>query len=164
MRKRALTVGILSTSAVLGVGWQIGTTLHPMMTTTVAETAQPQTTTTDPTAPAPTTTDPTTPAPTTTAPASTGTDGTYVGTAIRTRYGDVQVQITVAGGTVTDVSPLQLTDADGKSVSISNRAAPVLRQEALDAQSASIQSVSGATYTSEGYISSLQAALDQAGL
>jgi uncharacterized protein with FMN-binding domain len=70
----------------------------------------------------------------------------------------------VSAGTITDVKALQLTNQDGRSIQISNYAAPVLRTEALSAQSADIQSVSGATYTSEGYVTSLQAALDKAGL
>ncbi|TFD81913.1 FMN-binding protein [Cryobacterium psychrophilum] len=90
--------------------------------------------------------------------------GTFTGASERTRFGNVQVQITVANSTITDVSALQLTNADGRSVAISNYAAPVLRQEALSAQSAHVQSVSGATYTSNGYLSSLQSALDQAGI
>ncbi|WFR82567.1 FMN-binding protein [Arthrobacter sp. Y-9] len=88
--------------------------------------------------------------------------GTYTGSVISTRYGNVQVQVVLAQGTITDVIALQLTDQDGRSQQISSMAAPILRQEVLAAQSASVDSVSGATYTSEGYLQSLQAALDQA--
>ena len=100
-------------------------------------------------------------------PAADGTssglqDGSYTGTSAATQFGNVQVRVTVAGGKITDVTALQLTDRDGRSVEISAQAAPVLRQEALTAQSATIDTVSGATYTSEGYIQSLQSALDQA--
>lgn len=91
-------------------------------------------------------------------------DGTFAGQTAQTQYGPVQVQITVSGGKLTDVTALQLTNDGGRSVQISQQAAPVLRQEALQAQSAQIQAVSGATYTSEGYVTSLQSALDQAGL
>ena len=95
--------------------------------------------------------------------ATTGlTDGTYTGTAVSTRDGTVQVQVTISGGTFGDVTALHLTDDDGRSVQISARAAPVLAQEAVAAQSASIDTVSGATYTSDGYLQSLQSALDQA--
>ncbi len=111
-------------------------------------------------------------APATTAPSAgggsasggSGASGTYTGTAAETRYGPVQVRVTVSGGKLTDVQALQLTNRDGRSVAISQQAAPILRQEALQAQSATIQAVSGATYTSEGYTTSLQSALDQAGL
>ena len=80
-----------------------------------------------------------------------------------TRFGDVKVQVTISGGTISDVTALQLTDDDGRSVSISNRAAPILRDEVLQAQSASVSFVGGATYTSAAYLQSLQAALDSAG-
>ncbi|MFZ7087962.1 FMN-binding protein [Curtobacterium sp. RRHDQ10] len=96
--------------------------------------------------------------------ASSGVSGTFDGAATETRYGAVQVAIVVKDGTITDVTALRLTDHDGRSVAISNQAAPILRQEALAAQSADIQAVSGATYTSEGYTTSLQSAIDEAGL
>lgn len=83
---------------------------------------------------------------------------------MQTRFGPVQVQITVANGKITDVTALQLTNSDGKSIQISNRAAPLLRSEALAAQSASIKTVSGATVTSSAYVTSLQAAIDAAHL
>ena len=90
-------------------------------------------------------------------------DGTYAGSAVSTRFGDVQVQVTISGGAITDVTALQLTDHDGRSIQISNRAEPVLREAVLQAQSASVSMVSGATYTSAAYLQSLQAALDEAG-
>jgi uncharacterized protein with FMN-binding domain len=90
--------------------------------------------------------------------------GTFTGAAVQTRFGSVQVQITVAGGTITDVTALHLTDDDRKSIQISNRAAPVLRSEVLAAQSADVQTVSGATVTSGAYLTSLQAAIDAANL
>jgi uncharacterized protein with FMN-binding domain len=74
------------------------------------------------------------------------------------------VQITVQAGKITDVTALQLTDAERKSVQISNRAAPLLRTEVLAAQSADVQTISGATVTSDAYLNSLQAALDAANL
>lgn len=95
--------------------------------------------------------------------AASGADGTYTGSSMSTPFGNVQVKVTVAGGAITDVSAVHLTDADGRSVQISNRAAPVLRSEVMQAQSASVSMVSGATYTSMGYLRSLQSALDQAG-
>ncbi len=102
---------------------------------------------------------------------STGTGGssaesttaaTYDGASVGTRFGTVQVQVTIQNGKITEVTPLQLTDAERKSAQISSRAAPVLRSEVLQAQSANVQTVSGATVTSEAYLSSLQAALDAA--
>ncbi|HJW00046.1 MAG TPA: FMN-binding protein [Arthrobacter sp.] len=90
--------------------------------------------------------------------------GTYKGAVVQTRFGAVQVQITVNAGKVTDVTALQLTDDDRKSIQISNRAAPLLRSEVLAAQSADVQTISGATITSNAYLTSLQAALDAANL
>jgi uncharacterized protein with FMN-binding domain len=89
-------------------------------------------------------------------------NGTYSGAVAETRYGPVQVEIVVSGGKITDVKALQLTNAEQRSVEISNEAAPVLRSEVLAAQSASVATVSGATFTTEGYLTSLQSALDKA--
>jgi uncharacterized protein with FMN-binding domain len=89
-------------------------------------------------------------------------DGTFTGSVISTRYGDVQVQVTTSGGAISDVTTLSLPDRDGHSARISQSAEPLLREEALTAQSAQIDLLSGATYTSEGYVESLQSALDQA--
>jgi uncharacterized protein with FMN-binding domain len=90
--------------------------------------------------------------------------GTYPGSVVQTRFGSVQVQITVQAGKITDITALQLTDAERKSVQISNRAAPLLRAEVLQSQSADVQTISGATVTSDAYLNSLQAALDAANL
>ena len=89
---------------------------------------------------------------------------TYKGAVVQTRFGAVQVQITVTAGKLTEVTALQLTDDDRKSIQISNRAAPLLRSEVLAAQSADVQTISGATVTSSAYLTSLQAALDAANL
>jgi len=96
--------------------------------------------------------------------ASAKAAATYDGAVVQTRFGSVQVQITVQAGKITDVTALQLTDAERKSVQISNRAAPLLRDEVLSAQSADVQTISGATVTSDAYLNSLQAALDAANL
>ena len=90
--------------------------------------------------------------------------GTYEGDVVQTRFGSVQVQITVKAGTITDVTALKLTDHEGRSVQISNYAAPILRSEVLQSQSADVQTVGGATVTSDAYLTSLQAALDAANL
>ncbi len=93
---------------------------------------------------------------------TTTTAATYDGTAVQTRFGTVQVRVTIQGGKITEVTALQLTDAERKSAQISSRAAPVLRSEVLQAQSADVQTVGGATVTSDAYLTSLQAALDAA--
>lgn len=84
---------------------------------------------------------------------------TVAGPTISTRWGPVQVQITVANGRLTDVTALQLPTG-GRSGRISDQCSPTLRSQALAAQSAAIDGVSGATYTSIAYARSLQAALD----
>lgn len=89
---------------------------------------------------------------------------TYSGTAVETRYGTVQVAVTVTGAKITNVAFLQLTSRDGRSADINSQAGPLLLQETLSAQSSTIDTISGATYTSQGYLQSLQSALDQAGL
>jgi uncharacterized protein with FMN-binding domain len=89
---------------------------------------------------------------------------TYTGDAVSTRFGDVQVQITVKKGKVTKSSVTQVPWSNGRDQEINSYAVPILNSEAVDAQSASIDMVSGATYTSQGYIGSLQSAIDQANL
>ena len=98
------------------------------------------------------------------APVGDASGTAYTGDPASTRWGPVQVRITVAGGTVTDVSVVEYPSGNGKDQQINARALPVLVQETLDAQSADIDMVSGATVTSDGYVESLQSALDQAGL
>jgi uncharacterized protein with FMN-binding domain len=88
----------------------------------------------------------------------------YVGAAIQTRYGIVQVAVTASGSRIAAANFVQLTAFDGRSQEINSQAAPILLQETMTAQSAQIDVVSGATYTSEGYVQSLQSALDQAGI
>jgi len=84
------------------------------------------------------------------------------GPVITTNYGDVQVRATLNGKRLVDVQALQLPKDRSRSVRISQNAGPRLRSEALQAQSAHINLVSGASYTSQGYIDSLQGALDRA--
>jgi uncharacterized protein with FMN-binding domain len=89
-------------------------------------------------------------------------DGTFTGQDVPNRFGDVQVQITISCGRITDVTPLQMPNDRQRSYDISTQAAPLLHDEALQAQSAQIDLLSGATYTSDSYARSLQSALDQA--
>jgi len=95
---------------------------------------------------------------------SSGAATQVSGSVVQTRYGPVQVQLSVSGGKVTNASVLQYPSGDPQSSQISNYALPVLADETVSAQSASIDMVSGATFTSTGYVQSLQSALDQAGL
>lgn len=99
----------------------------------------------------------------TTSTSSSGlADGTYTGDSSSTKWGDVQVQITVSDGVITDVTVLDYPADDNKSVQISQRSLPTLISETLANQSAEVDSVSGATYTSRAYTSSLQSAIDAA--
>ena len=88
---------------------------------------------------------------------------TVTGTAATTPYGPMQLQVTLTGMKITKVTVLQQTNDGAESSQIDGTAIPELTGEALAAQSAHIDAVSGATYTSAGYIKSLQSALDKAG-
>ncbi len=87
---------------------------------------------------------------------------TVMGPVVDTRWGPVQVEVTVSGSQLVDVAALELPSG-GRSSQISRFVEPILRSEALQAQSANIDGVSGATYTSAAYAQSLQAALDSVG-
>jgi uncharacterized protein with FMN-binding domain len=97
-------------------------------------------------------------------PATATANGQYSGDVVNTRYGPVQVQVTISNGKIVDVTALQLPSNDPHSAQISQYVEPILRSSALQAQSAQVDMVSGATYTSDAYVRSLQAALDQAGM
>ncbi len=85
------------------------------------------------------------------------------GPAVDTKWGPVQVQVAVVDGVIMDVDAIQTPDAHDRGVLIAQRAVPLLNREVIAVQSAAIESVTGATVTSEGYERSLQAALDQLG-
>jgi len=108
---------------------------------------------------APTATDPTTTV--TTATAATYADGTYTGTAVEEPWGTFQVQAVVAGGQLTDVVIVSAPQ-DNHSSRINDQAIPILTASAIASQSADIDMISGATWTSRSYATSLQAALDAA--
>jgi uncharacterized protein with FMN-binding domain len=86
------------------------------------------------------------------------------GSAVDTRYGPVQVQITVTNGKLSAIKALEYPTDKQKDIEINSYAIPQLNREALAAKSANIDMISGATYTSTGYINSLQSALTKAGL
>ena len=128
------------------------------------ESAEPTTTsTTAPTqfsiAPSTSTTAPTTSAPPTTAVPRNVVDGP----AVQNRWGVVKVRVTFDSSRITNITALKLPGDNSHSIALSRDAEPKLRVEALQAQSANIDIVTGATFTSESYIESLQAALDRAG-
>lgn len=96
--------------------------------------------------------------------AAAGASATYVGDEVTTPFGVVQVKITVADGTITAAEAVQVPMRDRHDQMINSRAVPVYNSEAVDAQSAEIDAVSGATVTWEAYTESLQSAIDQAHL
>ena len=89
--------------------------------------------------------------------------GTATGNAIATQYGNAQVRVTVTNGKVVKIEALQLQGNDPRSLQISSSAEPILQQEALAKQTADVDAVSGATFTSASYTQSLQSALDKLG-
>jgi uncharacterized protein with FMN-binding domain len=95
---------------------------------------------------------------------ASGAVRTYTGGAVGTRFGPVQVRITVRNGNVSSATAVEYPTSNPRDAQINAYAIPRLNTEAASASSASIDMVSGATYTSQGYISSLQSALDAAGL
>jgi len=124
-------------------------------TTTTKKTTKTTTTTTTPKA---------TPAATTAAPKPAGVSGTFTGASANTVYGPVQVQITVSNGKITNAVALTYPTGSFRDQQINQQAIPYLIQETLAAQSANIQGVGGASYTSQGWVDSLQSALNKAGL
>jgi len=92
------------------------------------------------------------------------TTRTVTGGVAQTQWGPVQVQLTIKGSTITHVTLLQYPSGNPQDDQINSYALPILIQNTLNAQSAQIDMVSGATVTSTGYVQSLQSALDQAGL
>lgn len=152
MRTRSAILASLASGAILLIGWQAGN--------------QPTTLTG---APAPSSAPPAA-APTASAPTTSGAPaapsgvsaGSFTGSQIRTPYGTIQVKAEISGGKITNVVPLQMTDVGSTSIEIDRQAVPMLRSEVLSSQSARVDTISGATYTSQGYLTSLQAALDAA--
>jgi len=95
---------------------------------------------------------------------SAASSGSYDGSVVQTRWGPVQVRITVAEGRITDVTAVTYPNGNQRDEEINAHALPILHDQAVKAQSAGIDSVSGATVTSDGYRESLQAAIDAAHL
>lgn len=114
--------------------------------------------------PSASTTSTTAPTSSTTAPTGTTATRSATGSDIQYRYGDIQLEVTASGSKITDVSIVQEGSTDGRSLQINSQAVPILQSESLSAQSAQIDGVSGATYTSAAYVQSLQSALDKLGI
>jgi uncharacterized protein with FMN-binding domain len=110
--------------------------------------------------PSPTSTATATPTP---KPTASGLkSGSFTGQSYANPYGNVQVQVVVSGGKITDVKTVQYPNGHQQSVFINDQALPLLREEVLQAQNAQINLIGGASFTSEGYAQSVQSALDLA--
>jgi uncharacterized protein with FMN-binding domain len=174
MRTTSAFITGAATASLIAIGWNIGQAGLAAENLDTASTASSDhtatTDTTQATEATNTATDSTTGTSTTdtststeTATAAAGTDGTFVGDTVQTRFGPMQVQVVISGGAITDVQTLQFPSNDRKSVEINEQAIPILLAEVLDIQSADITNISRATYTSQSYKQSLQSALDAAG-
>ncbi|HEV2012976.1 MAG TPA: FMN-binding protein [Candidatus Dormibacteraeota bacterium] len=155
-------VALITTAIAVVLLFSFKTPAQARPRTPAADLAQATPTTTA--SPTPSDSSGTTPTPTPT-PSNAGPtykDGQYTGRDVVNQFGDTQVKVTISGGRITDVQPLQLPFDRQRSAEISQYAAPLLHDEVLQAQSAQIDSLSGATYTSDAYAQSVQAALDQA--
>jgi uncharacterized protein with FMN-binding domain len=157
MRRRAAVASVIASAGVLIAGFQVGTAVNAARTPTTSGTGTGTSTGSGSTSGSGNSGG--------TSSGSTGTakDGTFTGSTEQTPFGPMQVAAVISGGKITDVKVLQRTNQGGRSIQISNQADPMLRSEVLQAQSAKVSTIGGATYTSEGYLQSLQSALDQAG-
>ncbi len=175
MRVRAVLGSIVGSVTVLVIGWQAGAAaahnaaeLSTASTTRAGSTPAPATTSTPAETPSTTPSATSTPTASPSASSSSSSSSTasrkIVGATEDTPFGPMQAEIIVTGSKITDVKLLQETNMGGRSVEISNYAVPILRQEVLKAQSANVDTVGGATYSSEGYLASVQSAIDKAHL
>ena len=160
MSTRARAAALLASAGVLGLGWGVSTANGTLVLTSPAVAASPTTTT----ASTPTASETDTQASTTTAGTTDAAlaDGTYIGETVTHHYGSVTVTVTISGGRISALSEQIVEDGDRKSSMINSRSIPVIRDEIVAANSAQVSTVSGATYTTGAYLSSLQSALDKA--
>lgn len=161
MSTRAKIASAAVSAGVLLIGWQAS--VHGSVTSS-ATTSSGTTATSQPSSSA-TATHPTTAAPPNSATAGQATggyiDGTYTGSAYSNEFGSWTVTVTITDGQITDVTA-STTAQDHHSQGINTQAVPRLRTQVLSAQSAHVDTISGATLTSHSYLSSLQSALDEA--
>ena len=155
MKRSTIVTGV----TVVGVAWLLNykVTAHQLtaiapVSPTVGNSASPSTSASA------------TPSPSPSPSASAVLNGTFTGADFPNRFGDVQVRVVISNKHITDVQAVQLPTDRAESAYISQQAGPWLRTEALQAQSANIDTISGATYTSQSYVQSLESALKQAHL
>ena len=165
MRAGSAFLAGVGSAAIVAIGWQagVGTLMTALPQSQASASGSSAATSSTSGSSSNATTDTSSPS-ATTAPVATGpADGTYDGSVVNTRFGTVQVQAVISGGKISDVIAVKLTDADRRSISISQQVAPMVRSEVLTAQSAKVANISGGTYTTQAYLQSLQSALDAAG-
>ena len=163
---KKIVIAIMSTISGLVVLFSYHTSTESVAATTPGQTDSGSTQTDpDPTAPVPSATASAGSTATTSAtPTASSGSGTYTGDAVETRWGTVQVEITVENGRITSADAVQFPNDNPKDQRINAYAVPILNAAVVDAQSGSIDAVSGATVTSGGYLTSLQSAIDAAHL
>lgn len=169
MRARSAFLAGAGSAAIIAIGWQSGLgalaqnlpTSQAMASGTTGS-ASTSTATATPSATASASASASASSSAATATSTTYKDGTYTGSVIATRYGNSQVKVVISGGKITDVVVLQRQQVDQKSNQISASAVVTLKTKVLAAQSAKVSNISGATYSTQGYLQSLQSALDQA--
>ncbi|MBK6954074.1 MAG: FMN-binding protein [Actinomycetales bacterium] len=149
MSTRSKAAAALASAGILLVGWNVGTANGKTLTTTTSAGTGTGTTVAAGTNAG------------TTSSGTSGATGTYTGTTESDRFGTITVTVTLANGKITDVT-YKTTVRDNHSAQIEARAIPTLKAAVLAANSADVSTVSGATYTSNKYLSSLQSALDKA--
>ena len=153
MKRSTIVTGV----TVVGVAWLLNYKVTAHQLTAIAPVSPTQTVGNSP---SPSTSPSATPSPSPSA--SAVLNGTFTGADFPNRFGDVQVRVVISNKHITDVQAVQLPTDRAESAYISQQAGPWLRSEALQAQSANIDTISGATYTSQSYVQSLESALTQA--
>lgn len=149
MSTRSKAAAALASAGILLAGWNVGTANGKTLTTSTSAGTGTGTTVAAGTNAG------------TTSSGTSGATGTFTGTTESDRFGTITVTVTLANGKITDVT-YKTTVGDNHSAQIEARAIPTLKAAVLAANSADVSTVSGATYTSDKYLSSLQSALDKA--
>jgi len=163
VRRIVIWLASTVTVVVLLFGYHTSTDSPATSGATTAPSSSSAPSSTAPSSTAPSSKEPSSPSSSSPSASSSGTTS-YTGDTAQTRWGPVQVKITVNDGSITKVTVPQAPSGNPRDTEINDQALPILIQETIDAQSARIDMVSGATVTSEGYVESLQSALDAAGI
>ncbi|MFI4971969.1 MAG: FMN-binding protein [Hyphomicrobiales bacterium] len=157
---------IVTGAAMVGVAWIVSYRVTPhvagLALVLPAQTPSPSQASPSPTDPSSPTGSPSSSPSPSPSPSPTGANGAFTGSDYPNRFGDVQVRVIISNGRITDIQPLQMPQDRAQSAYISQVAGPMLHDEVIQAQSAQIDIISGATYTSNSYAQSVESALQQA--